>query len=146
MEHLVANRRSCAADPAPLMVEKTTMPTDTLADKPAGSETSSVEDAATKAADAISAATEQGKQSLQEALAHAERTIAEAVKTVERALRDAIERLRTQGKPLADNAGQQVDEAQRYLTERVKERPMTAVMAGVGIGLVLGLLLSNRSR
>jgi len=47
---------------------------------------------------------------------------------------------------LADNAGQQVDEAQRYLTERVKERPMTAVLAGVGIGLVLGLLLSNRSQ
>jgi len=122
------------------------MPTDTLADTPAGSETSSVEDAAAKAADAISAATERGKQTLQDALAHAEHTISEAVKAAERALRDGIEKLRAQGKPLADNAGQQVDEAQRYLTERVKERPMTAVLAGVGIGLVLGLLLSNRSQ
>ena len=128
------------------MVEKTTMPTDTLAATSAASDTASVEDAAAKAADAISAATEQGKQSLQEALAHAERTISDAVKTAERALRDGIEKLREQSKPMAENAGQQFDEAQRYVTERVKERPMTAVLAGVGIGLVLGLLLSNRSR
>ena len=122
------------------------MPTDTLAATSAANETPTVEDAAAKAADAISAATEQGKQTLQEALAHAERTISEAVKAAERALRDGIDKLREQSKPMTENAGQQFDEAQRYVTERVKERPMTAVLAGVGIGLVLGLLLSNRSQ
>ncbi len=122
------------------------MPTDTLAATEAANETASVEEAAAKAADAISAATEQGKQTLQDALAHAERTISEAVKAAERALREGLEKLREQGKPIAENAGQQFDEAQTYVTERVKERPMTAVLAGVGIGVVVGLLLSNRSQ
>jgi ElaB/YqjD/DUF883 family membrane-anchored ribosome-binding protein len=122
------------------------MPTDTLAATPAADDAASVEEAAAKAADAVSAATEQGKQTLQEALAHAERTISDAVKAVEGAFRDGIEKLREQSKPIAENAGQQFDEAQRYVSERVKDRPMTAVLAGVGVGVVLGLLLSNRSQ
>jgi ElaB/YqjD/DUF883 family membrane-anchored ribosome-binding protein len=122
------------------------MPTDTLAATPAADDAASVNDAATKAADAVSAATEQGKQTLQEALAHAERTISDAVKAVDGAFRDGIEKLREQSKPITENAGQQFDEAQRYVSEHVKERPMTAVLAGVGVGLVLGLLLSNRSQ
>jgi ElaB/YqjD/DUF883 family membrane-anchored ribosome-binding protein len=126
-----------------VIVEKPTMPTDTLAATTAANETESLEDAATKATDAISAATEKGRQTLQEALAHAEQTISDTVKAAERALREGLEKLREQSKPLADNAGQQIDDAQRYVTERVKERPITAVLAGVGMGLVLGLLLSN---
>jgi len=39
-----------------------------------------------------------------------------------------------------------VEEAQRYVMERVKERPMTATLAGLGVGVLIGLLLSNRSR
>jgi ElaB/YqjD/DUF883 family membrane-anchored ribosome-binding protein len=39
-----------------------------------------------------------------------------------------------------------VDEAQRYVVERVKERPVTATLAGIGVGLLLGLLLANRSQ
>ena len=122
------------------------MPTDTMEEAPAGGQSASVEQAAAKAADAISAAAEQGRQRLEEALASAERTISDAVKTTERVVREGLERLREQSKPLTENAGQQLDEAQRYVTEQVKERPMTAILAGVGVGLVLGLLLSNRSR
>ncbi len=123
------------------------MPTDTLAATPTtANETASVKDTAEKAADAVSAATEQGKQTLQEALAHAERTISDAVKAVEGAFRDGIEKLREQSKPIAENAGQQFDDAQRYVAERVQDRPVTAVLAGVGIGVVVGLLLSNLSQ
>lgn len=100
---------------------------------------------AVKADTAVKAA-EQAKQSLEEAIAHAERTITEAVKAAERVLREGLEKLREQGKPLTENAGQQLDDAQRYVTERVKERPVTSAVAGLGIGLILGLLLSNRSK
>jgi ElaB/YqjD/DUF883 family membrane-anchored ribosome-binding protein len=141
-ERLRVNRRSWAAKEATAILEKPTMPTDTLATDDAPP----VEDAVAKAADAINAATEQGKQTLQDALAQAERTIADAVKAAERALRDGFEKLREQGKPIAENAGQQIDDAQRYMTGRVQERPMTAVLTGVGVGLVLGLLLSHRSQ
>jgi ElaB/YqjD/DUF883 family membrane-anchored ribosome-binding protein len=109
-EHLGAKRRSWAAEEATAILEKPTMPTDTLAaTPPTADETTSV-------------------------------------KAVEAAFRDGVEKLREQGKPIAENAGQQLDEAQRYVTERVKDRPVTAVLAGVGVGVVLGLLLSNRSQ
>ena len=119
-----------------MIMEMTAMPTDTAP----------IEEAAANAAEAINTAADHGKQTLDEAIANAERTIAEAAKTAERALRDAIDTLREHIKPYRDNAGQQFDEAQRYVTERVKERPMTATLAGLGVGFVLGLLLSNRSR
>jgi ElaB/YqjD/DUF883 family membrane-anchored ribosome-binding protein len=57
-----------------------------------------------------------------------------------------VETLRTQTRVYTDNAGQQVDEAQRYVLERVKERPLTATLTGLGVGLLLGLLLSSRSK
>ena len=107
------------------------MPTDTSA----ASETDAIGDAASHAAETISAAADQGKQ-----------TIAEAAKAAETAIREALETLHEHLKPYRENAGQQFDEAQRYLTEKVKERPMTAAAAGLGIGLLLGLMLSNRSR
>lgn len=113
------------------------MPTDTPED--AGDTVQKVMDAAETVAD-------QGQQALKEAIAAAERTITEAARALERAAREAIDMLRSQTKSYTGNAGQHVDEAQRYITERVKERPMTATLAGLGVGFVLGLLLSNRSK
>ena len=81
-----------------------------------------------------------------EALNAAERAIAEAAKTAEKALKEGVEALRGQTKAYTETAGQGVEEAQRYVMERVKERPMTATLAGLGVGLLLGLLLSNRSK
>jgi ElaB/YqjD/DUF883 family membrane-anchored ribosome-binding protein len=97
-------------------------------------------------APAVTEAAEQGQKALKEAIAAAERTVTEAAKALERAAREAIEMLRSQTKSYTGNAGQHVDEAQRYITEKVKERPMTAAFAGLGVGLLLGLLLSNRSK
>lgn len=81
-----------------------------------------------------------------EALQVAERTLAEATRKAERALREGVEALRLHSRTYADTAGAQVEEAQRYVVERVKERPLTATLAGLGVGLLLGLLLSNRSK
>ena len=39
-----------------------------------------------------------------------------------------------------------VDDAQRYVVERVKERPVTAALAGLGLGFLLGVLLSSRGK
>ena len=43
-----------------------------------------------------------------------------------------------------DNAGEQFEVAQRYVVDRVKERPVTATLAGIGVGLLIGLLLAGR--
>jgi ElaB/YqjD/DUF883 family membrane-anchored ribosome-binding protein len=110
------------------------MPTDTL------------DHAAKEANKAAAAATERGQKALNDALNAAQQTIADAAKVAERALKEGSEALREQTRSLRENAGQQLDEAQRYVVGQVRERPVTAALAGLGVGLVAGLLLSFRKR
>jgi ElaB/YqjD/DUF883 family membrane-anchored ribosome-binding protein len=93
---------------------------------------------------AVDDATESGQQRLNEAIDAAERGIREAAKRIERALRDGVGTLREQSGPYREQASQQFDEAQKYVLDRVKERPLTATLAGLGVGLLLGLLLASR--
>lgn len=69
--------------------------------------------------------------------------VADAARRAERIVQDGLETLRAQSRVYVDAAGQQFDTAQRYVVERVKERPVTATMAGVGVGLLLGLLIAG---
>jgi ElaB/YqjD/DUF883 family membrane-anchored ribosome-binding protein len=108
--------------------------------------TDTLEHTADDAKAATRAATKAGEKALNDALASAERTITEAAKTAERLLKEGVETLRAQTKAYSETAGQQVDEAQKYVLERVKERPLTATLAGLGVGVLLGLLLSNRTK
>jgi ElaB/YqjD/DUF883 family membrane-anchored ribosome-binding protein len=89
---------------------------------------------------------EKGQKALADALASAQQAIADSARAAERALRDSAEKLRAQTAPLRESAARQADEAQRYVIGRVRERPVTAAMAGLGAGLILGLLLSNRRK
>jgi ElaB/YqjD/DUF883 family membrane-anchored ribosome-binding protein len=103
-------------------------------------------DQAHQAQESANDAADHGQKALREAIAAAERVITDAAKAGEKALKDAIETLRAQTRAYGGNAGQHIDEAQRYVTERVKEKPMTATLAGLGVGVLLGLLLSSRSK
>jgi len=67
----------------------------------------------------------------------------DAMRRAERMLQDGIETLRAQSRVYVDAAGEQLGTAQRYVVERVKEKPVTATMAGVGVGLLLGLLIAG---
>ena len=110
------------------------MPTDTL-------------DHATKEATAAAAsAAAKGQAALNEAIATAQQKIVETAKIAEKKLREQAEALRVNTQAYRENAGQQLDDAQRYVVDKVKERPVTAALAGLGVGLLLGLLLSNRDR
>jgi ElaB/YqjD/DUF883 family membrane-anchored ribosome-binding protein len=68
---------------------------------------------------------------------------AEAAKRVEKSVAEGLETLRAQSRTYTDTAGQQLDDAQRYVAERVRERPLTATLAGLGVGVLLGLLLAG---
>jgi ElaB/YqjD/DUF883 family membrane-anchored ribosome-binding protein len=116
------------------------MPADSLS--PANEATASAKRAA-KAA--VASAVDEGQERINDALDMAERNLNEAAKRVEKVLREGVEALKVQTQPYRENAGAQFDEAQKYVLERVKERPVTATLAGLGVGLLLGLLLSNRS-
>jgi ElaB/YqjD/DUF883 family membrane-anchored ribosome-binding protein len=113
------------------------MPADTI--NAAAEEAREARKAANNAAD-------HGQRAFAEAVSAAERTLSEAAKTAEKVFREGVESLRSQTRVYTDSAGAQVEEAQRYVMERVRERPMTATLAGLGVGVLIGLLLSNRDR
>ncbi|HEY5105412.1 MAG TPA: hypothetical protein VII73_01430 [Caulobacteraceae bacterium] len=103
-------------------------------------------DEANQAKKAANSAADHSQRAFNDAISAAERTISDAARTAERVLKEGVESLRAQTRAYTDNAGQQVEEAQRYVIQRVKERPMTATLTGLGVGLLLGLLLSHRSK
>jgi ElaB/YqjD/DUF883 family membrane-anchored ribosome-binding protein len=119
------------------------MPADTLSPADETAEAAASAKKAAKAA--VASAVESGQKRLDEAIDAAERVINEAAKRLEKALRESVEAIRIHAGPYRDTAGQQFDEAQKYVVQRVKERPVTATLAGLGVGLLLGLLLANRS-
>ena len=72
--------------------------------------------------------------------------LADYARRAERIVQDGLETLRANSRVYVDSAGQQFDTAQRYVVERVKERPVTATMAGVGVGVLIGLLIAGGRR
>lgn len=78
--------------------------------------------------------------------AEAQRSFADARRRIEHAVQEGLEQLRAQTRTYADSAGHHVDEAQQYVSERVKERPLAATGAALGVGVLIGLLLSAGRR
>lgn len=98
---------------------------------------------------------DQAKASLKNAAKHAERSLveatdqardrlAEAAHRTETAVREGMETLKAQSRAYADTAGTQLDEAQRYVVGKVRERPVEAALVTLGMGVVIGLLLAGR--
>lgn len=78
--------------------------------------------------------------------AEAQRSFQEAAKHFENVVHEGVEQIRAQTRAYADTASQQFDEAQRYMSERVRERPLTSAATALGVGVVIGLLLSGGRR
>jgi ElaB/YqjD/DUF883 family membrane-anchored ribosome-binding protein len=98
---------------------------------------------ADKAKGATLEAVEHAERSFAEAADAARASLTEAAKRVEKSVAEGFDTLRAQSRAYTDNAGQQLEDAQRYVSERVRERPITATLAGLGVGVLIGLLLSG---
>lgn len=79
-------------------------------------------------------------------VADAQRTVADAARRLETIVQESLEQFRAQSRVYADTAGQQLDEAQRLVSDKVRERPLAATGAAIGVGVLIGLLLSAGRR
>ena len=99
-----------------------------------------------RAASEAKAAASAAAASAQTLAEDAQRTFRDAAKHFERAVQDGVEQIRAQSRAYADTAGDQIEEAQRYVVEHVRERPLAATGVAIGIGVVIGLLLAGGRR
>ncbi len=76
----------------------------------------------------------------------AEKRLHALVERLEKGVAEVLDLVRSRGKVYAEGASEQLDTAQKYVTERVQEKPLTATVAALGAGLVIGVLLSGRNR
>lgn len=98
---------------------------------------------ADKAKDAAQDAVDHAERSFAEAANAARVSLTEAAKRVEKSVAEGFETLRAQSRTYTDTAGQQLEDAQRYVSERVRERPITTTLAGLGVGVLIGLLIAG---
>ena len=64
----------------------------------------------------------------------------------EQKVRERADDLRVRARDYYEDAQDRFDTAQRFVVERVQERPVGATLAAIGVGVVLGLLLAGRRR
>ncbi len=75
-----------------------------------------------------------------------EKNVHELTERADRVVQDSLERLRVQGRAYAEEAERRLEDTQKYVVERVHERPLTITFAALGVGVLLGLLMGGRRR
>jgi ElaB/YqjD/DUF883 family membrane-anchored ribosome-binding protein len=85
-------------------------------------------------------------RSAEKAVKDAEKTLHALVERLEKGVQEILEIARTRSKVYAEGAGEQLETAQKYVVEHVQERPLAATATALGVGLLIGLLLSGRNR
>lgn len=76
--------------------------------------------------------------------ADAQKTILDAAKRIETAVAQGLAQVREQSRVYRDAAGEHVDEAARLASDQIRARPLVATGTALGIGVLIGLLLSPR--
>ena len=100
---------------------------------------------ASKAGDTVDNA-RQTARSARDTVEEGRRALPQISSDARKAFDDGVEQLRGQARDAADHAGEQLDTAKLYMVERVQERPLTATLAALGAGFVLGLLFAGGRR
>jgi ElaB/YqjD/DUF883 family membrane-anchored ribosome-binding protein len=93
-----------------------------------------------------STAIDQTADRVDKTIKDAEKNINDMTERAQRTIQEGLETLRVQARAYADTAGDSIDVAQRYVAEKVQERPLTATFAALGVGVLIGVLLSGGRR
>ena len=75
-----------------------------------------------------------------------EAALADLINRVEAVFREGLKALGAQSKPLIENAEDQLEAAQKAVSDQVRNRPLTATAMALGVGVVIGVLLSTGRR
>ena len=79
--------------------------------------------------------------------AHLDDAIEEFRTRAGRVAQETLQSLRSNAGPYVDDASERFATAEKYLVERVQKQPLTTTLAVLGVGVLVGLLLSGgRSR
>ena len=93
-----------------------------------------------------SAEIDQAADAADQTIQGAEKRFHVLIDRLEKAVQDGLELLRAQSRNYADTAGESIDTAQRYVVEQVQERPLAATFTALGIGVLIGIVVSGRNR
>ena len=77
------------------------------------------------------------------ARSHFDQAIGDLADRAERVAQDTLASLRERAKPYMGDASEHIASAERYLVERVQKQPITTTLAVLGVGVLVGLVLSN---
>lgn len=80
------------------------------------------------------------------AILDVEHNVHELTQRADQVVQDSLEQLRIKGRAYAEEAERRIEETQKYVVERVHERPLTITFAALGVGVLLGLLMGGRRR
>jgi len=75
-----------------------------------------------------------------------ERRVRDFALRAEQAVRERAGEFRERAREYYDEASDQIETAQRFVTERVQEKPLVSTLTAVGIGVVIGMLLAGGRR
>ncbi len=70
----------------------------------------------------------------------------EFVRQVREMVDERFGQLRDQGREYASVAGDGLEDARAFMVDRVQERPITSTLAALGVGFLVGLLISGSRR
>lgn len=107
----------------------------------------SYDPAAKDAANSADSSLEHAKKavsSAKDALEAGRRALPEIGKEAQRVVGERVTELKGRSKDAAGVANDKIEDARLYVTDQVQERPITATLAALGVGFVLGLLFSGR--
>ena len=77
-------------------------------------------------------------------VAETERSLADLARRAEAAIQEGLAGLKARSRDYAGAAGENLDVAQKYVVDRVQERPVAATLTALGVGMLLGYLLAGR--
>lgn len=75
-----------------------------------------------------------------------EAALADLINRVEAMFREGLKALGAQTKPIIESAEDQLEAAQKAVSDQVRNRPLTATAMALGVGVVIGLLLGTGRR